>query len=227
MFMTAGVYAFNYNSVWINTDANTRGITKIVIKNTGQIKAFGQCHPRDCDWGNTGYTRTRNGLLASWRQAGIGHKVIYLEAINSNKIKVVVKYLYRDNRRDKTKIMYFKKRHNNTNMHARTFTGDWVSENVNTRSLTRMNVYRSGNHLSVKAWGKCHPTDCSWGSARATRSNNKLTVRWNRGFVDRVMTIKGENFRHGKFQTLRIKTVSHFHDSRGTQTKVEYMQRRR
>ncbi len=40
--------------VWHNTDKKTRGITKLVITNSlggAKIRAWGQCHPKDCDWG--------------------------------------------------------------------------------------------------------------------------------------------------------------------------------
>jgi len=224
ILLTLGGYAFNYNSVWVNENPNTRGVTKLVIQNNGQIKAFGQCQPRDCNWGNTHYTRTRNGLFASWRQAGIGHKVILIESIGHNRVKAVIKYLYHGGRGDKTKVEYFKKRRNNART-AASFTGNWVNRNPHTRNMTRFNIRRSGNGIFAHAWGKCHPSDCDWGRARATFSNNILTVRWNQGFVNRVMTVRGEDFRNGRYHMLRIKTISHYHDSRGTRTEVQYMRR--
>jgi hypothetical protein len=39
---------------WNNTDANTRGITELDIAMSGNalnVHAWGQCHPKDCDWG--------------------------------------------------------------------------------------------------------------------------------------------------------------------------------
>ena len=39
---------------WVNVDPNTRGISRITISsgsNGPGIRAFGRCHPRDCDWG--------------------------------------------------------------------------------------------------------------------------------------------------------------------------------
>jgi hypothetical protein len=41
---------------WVNTDRNTRGITRIVITESGnqyEVNAFGRCHPTDCDWGKS------------------------------------------------------------------------------------------------------------------------------------------------------------------------------
>jgi hypothetical protein len=39
---------------WKNTDPNTRGITTLVIDgnaNNLKMRAWGKCHPQDCDWG--------------------------------------------------------------------------------------------------------------------------------------------------------------------------------
>ena len=42
---------------WVNTDPNTRGITRLVISSAGSnrlnIQVFGKCRPTDCDWGST------------------------------------------------------------------------------------------------------------------------------------------------------------------------------
>ncbi|HMB63518.1 MAG TPA: toll/interleukin-1 receptor domain-containing protein [Eudoraea sp.] len=43
-----------YHGDWINTDSDTRGITRIAIRvsNSGiYVQAWGKCHPKDCDWG--------------------------------------------------------------------------------------------------------------------------------------------------------------------------------
>ncbi len=37
---------------WVNIDANTGGITKILATNAN-IHAYGKCSPTDCDWGNS------------------------------------------------------------------------------------------------------------------------------------------------------------------------------
>ena len=40
---------------WVNANSNTRGITRLVISSRGgnrlNIRVFGKCHPRDCNWG--------------------------------------------------------------------------------------------------------------------------------------------------------------------------------
>ncbi len=45
----------DFNGSWQNVNANTSGITRlqIAVGRTGlTIHAWGQCHPRDCDWGS-------------------------------------------------------------------------------------------------------------------------------------------------------------------------------
>ena len=39
---------------WVATNPRTRGITRVVVarSETGwSVRAFGRCHPNDCDWG--------------------------------------------------------------------------------------------------------------------------------------------------------------------------------
>jgi hypothetical protein len=46
--------AAQYSATWMNDDANTSGITKIIITNAGQtlnVHPYGKCSPIDCDWG--------------------------------------------------------------------------------------------------------------------------------------------------------------------------------
>ncbi len=44
------------SGTWVNTDAETKGITKLVIANNNSIHGFGKCSPQDCDWGKTAMT---------------------------------------------------------------------------------------------------------------------------------------------------------------------------
>ncbi len=51
---------------WVNTHPNTNNITHVIVlpNNGGDIKvrAFGQCHPTDCDWGSV-YGKYEAGFL--------------------------------------------------------------------------------------------------------------------------------------------------------------------
>ena len=49
----------DFTGTWMNVDANTGGLTKLVITTSPtpaddpnvSVHAWGQCHPTDCDWG--------------------------------------------------------------------------------------------------------------------------------------------------------------------------------
>lgn len=46
----------DFRGIWVNTDRNTRGISRIFIRPRSRgvtIRAFGKCMPDDCDWGRT------------------------------------------------------------------------------------------------------------------------------------------------------------------------------
>jgi len=47
------------------------------------------------------------------------------------------------------------------------FSGNWTNVDPNTGGITRLNIDVFGSSASVHAWGKCHPTDCDWGSVNA------------------------------------------------------------
>lgn len=49
------------DGIWINTNKNTRSITKIIVSNNGRnIQVFGKCSPKDCDWGKKPLTPLRS-----------------------------------------------------------------------------------------------------------------------------------------------------------------------
>ena len=57
--VTAASSAADFDGVWENVDAATRGVTKLQIDMSGTttqgigvtVQAWGRCHPTDCDWG--------------------------------------------------------------------------------------------------------------------------------------------------------------------------------
>ncbi|MFP3945222.1 MAG: hypothetical protein ACLFWF_15100 [Alphaproteobacteria bacterium] len=50
----------DFIGTWVNTDRGTDGMTRLVISRRGRgalrVQGFGQCTPRDCDWGTTRLT---------------------------------------------------------------------------------------------------------------------------------------------------------------------------
>jgi hypothetical protein len=47
------------------------------------------------------------------------------------------------------------------------FDGGWENIDSATRGLTRLNKRVSDATVSIRAWGKCYPTDCDWGEVKA------------------------------------------------------------
>ena len=227
VMLTAVTSALNLNGTWVNENENTGGITKLVIRNgAGNIEAWGKCHPRDCDWGKVRFHHTAKGILASWRQPRIGHKVILAEKINNHRIRVTAKLLYCDSRHDKTKIYYFKKL-TPTVSGVRKFTGGWRNSDPNTRGITRITITRKSGKPYIHAWGKCHPRDCDWGEVRARRNGNRLVADWDQGFVNRHMVIHGlDPNSNGKYQRLKMRLYNRYHDSRGNRQETYYFDRR-
>ncbi|SFV55675.1 hypothetical protein MNB_SV-6-647 [hydrothermal vent metagenome] len=108
MICSISVYAFNYNSNWVNKDPNTKSIKSIFINKNGLIQVVGSsCSSKNCNWGSANYTTLPNGLIASWKYRKVGHKVVAISSINANEIKVVTKYLYSSSKNDLTLVDYF------------------------------------------------------------------------------------------------------------------------
>ena len=48
-----------FSGTWKNTDARTRGLTTVSVRTAGEsvwVRAWGACHPTDCDWGEVSGT---------------------------------------------------------------------------------------------------------------------------------------------------------------------------
>jgi hypothetical protein len=90
---------------------------------------------------------------------------------------------------------------------ASQFEGSWKNINPNTNAMTRVDISFTCNDVilcdqygnctgggsghTVKAWGKCHPTDCYWGSRVATSvSGGWLKAVYNFGFKTSTVWLK-------------------------------------
>jgi hypothetical protein len=54
-----------FSGTWKNTDANTRGLTTLSVRTAGDsvwVRAWGACHPTDCDWGEVSGTAYAPGV---------------------------------------------------------------------------------------------------------------------------------------------------------------------
>jgi len=101
------------------------------------------------------------------------------------------------------------------------FLGSWRNVDPHTRGITKLEIRRAGDHLRIRAWGKCHPTDCDWGWSRGYAygpdvssdlfsSAQAVLVRFRTSFSDTVVILKpaGAN-------RLRAEVFTRFTDTSG------------
>lgn len=79
------------------------------------------------------------------------------------------------------------------------YLGTWQNVDAGTGGVTAVEVTQSGAAYSVHLWGKCHPTDCDWGTVPATAHFGAVTgagpvlavsATYDQGFVTRWVVVK-------------------------------------
>ncbi|HTL88968.1 MAG TPA: hypothetical protein VL134_06180 [Leptolyngbya sp.] len=92
------------------------------------------------------------------------------------------------------------------------FVGTWVNVDSNTRGVTRVVVTTApSNTLKVQVFGKCHPTDCAWGTTQLTTygsnvqdpNHKEATATYNQSFANQllVFALEGANSRQMSLQS--------------------------
>ncbi|WP_190808721.1 hypothetical protein [Flagellimonas sp. S3867] len=99
--------------------------------------------------------------------------------------------------------------------------GIWISEDNQTRGITKCNIQYKNGHFIVHVWASCSPQDCDWGEKASDQEKNdieKFNFIWDHEFAERDMVFE---LIAGK---LKITTTTSFKDNsdRPTRTKVEY-----
>ena len=78
------------------------------------------------------------------------------------------------------------------------FVGDWVNVDPATSGITRVVVTNTGgDNINVQVWGRCHPTDCDWGTqpGRGYYDNvssnhvHSVTGQFNAGFSNTLVIL--------------------------------------
>ncbi len=97
------------------------------------------------------------------------------------------------------------------------FAGNWKNVDRNTRGITTLNIHVQGKNVTVRAWGKCHPKDCDWGTVKAIayapsvssdliRSATALTAEFRTNFSKTTLVIKARR------NMLDVESFTHFTD---------------
>ena len=100
-----------FEGKWVNLDRDTSSITKVVIKREQgalKIRAFGSCHPQDCDWGVTHLRRNARGTTARYDQ-GFAKKQLFLGLMGRKRLRVRLVVKYRDGRPSRVEKLIFKR----------------------------------------------------------------------------------------------------------------------
>jgi hypothetical protein len=99
--------------------------------------------------------------------------------------------------------------------------GAWKNIDSETRGLTALEVRIVDAEVWVRAWGKCHPTDCDWGEVKATpyapsvssnlaETAQAVAATFKTSFSESILIIHAE-----PDESLRVETVTRFTDNSG------------
>lgn len=100
------------------------------------------------------------------------------------------------------------------------FAGSWTNMDPNTAGITRLDITVMGTSAQAQAWGKCHPTDCDWGTVQAQAfasgvssdiisGANTLIAVFDSGFSETTLVIKPAG------NKLNVDSYNRFMDSSG------------
>jgi len=104
---------------------------------------------------------------------------------------------------------------------AADYIGEWINADTNTSGITRILVRKDSEKLVVQVLGRCHPTDCDWGTAQAAPFGrsvessadapiNSVSATFSPGFAEQRL-----NLRLTTRDTLTSVVDTHFTDRSG------------
>jgi len=199
------VYYFKQKNVkkidgsWVNLDPNALPKLQIYANST-KIHAWGKCSPTNCDWGTVALTKLGSGYRAIFNDA-VAKRVLILTPLANNKLRVKATYDYKDSRPTKRLTYTFKR--------STTKKIDGIYANANPNALPKLQIY--ANSTKIRAWGKCHPTNCPWGVVNLTKVGTRYRAVFNDAVAVRTLIITPLS--GGKLQ---VRANYNYKDSRAT-----------
>ena len=93
------------------------------------------------------------------------------------------------------------------------FTGDWVNVSSSSGGIAALRVTATGSGVDVRAWGKCSPANCDWGTrpgfaystspaTTPTTGARAVTVVFTTGFNETTLVITP--YSEGRIQVQRF-----------------------
>jgi hypothetical protein len=95
---------------WTNDNTQTRGITKLEIEERGKavtVRAWGACHPTDCDWGTEKGLMSDGATTIAWDQGFVLRKMTLTP--DAPRLRIELDSVYRDSRPPQHGQEYFVK----------------------------------------------------------------------------------------------------------------------
>jgi Gram-negative bacterial TonB protein C-terminal len=84
---------------WINVNPGTGGVTRLVVRSDDQqlfVRAWGACHPRDCDWGEVRCAQSGAGCKTTWDH-GFATTSMQLLLLGGGRLQINYKFDFHDN----------------------------------------------------------------------------------------------------------------------------------
>ena len=89
-----------FNGTWVNTDTNTNGLTKVVVKGAGgkaSVHVWGKCSPQDCDWGWSNCNSYADGHLSTHYRSDLSVRNLTITMPNPGTLTVQMHTHFIDN----------------------------------------------------------------------------------------------------------------------------------
>jgi Gram-negative bacterial TonB protein C-terminal len=97
-FVATAIGAGPLAGSWINGNSGTGGVTRLVVRSDNQhlfVRAWGACHPRDCDWGEVQCAPHGAGCKATWDH-GFATTAMQLRPLEDGRLQVKYKAGFHD-----------------------------------------------------------------------------------------------------------------------------------
>jgi hypothetical protein len=99
IFAATAVAADSIAGSWINDNPATGGVTRLVVRSDDHqlfVRAWGACHPADCDWGEVQCALHGAGCKATWDH-GFATTSMQLLPLEDGRLQVKYKADFHDN----------------------------------------------------------------------------------------------------------------------------------